>query len=435
MTDKVIFFLSSQSWAIPSDWNNAANTIEVIDGGSGGAQASNTGGQGGGYRKYTNRTLSGSQTVTVGAGGGANTAGGTSSFGSLASPNASFTGGTGGTDFSLGFGGAAAYPSGNGANASSTGPGAGGNFTWTSTHNPSGGASVATASNGSGADGNASNQAGGAYGGGGAVYNDGDGFVGTVGGPGLVVVTYTPIPPATGTLAATEAKDTLAASGQVFTPVSGTLAATEAKDTLAAAGGVGSAGSLAATDPADTFAANGTVANTGPSGALAATDAKDTLAAAGFVGAPGITPVPTGGPRDFVNPWKLQRDRHRKQRQAETPAVEHVEPTAEEIRQAKFAKDRAARVERLRGELAKDKAREEQRKLIEAAKLARQAEELRKAEAAKIAAAIDPAAVARERRRQRQVAANHAHAADLHRQAVELAGHFVHHLVTTPRKK
>jgi hypothetical protein len=36
MTDKVIFLLSGSSWTVPSDWNNAANTIEMIDGGGSG---------------------------------------------------------------------------------------------------------------------------------------------------------------------------------------------------------------------------------------------------------------------------------------------------------------------------------------------------------------------------------------------------------------
>jgi hypothetical protein len=82
----------------------------------------------------------------------------------------------------------------------------------------------------------------------------------------------------TGTVAATEAADTLAASGQVL--ISGTVAATEANDTLAASGSVIVTGTVAATESADTLAATGAVL---VSGTLAATEENDTLAASGLV--------------------------------------------------------------------------------------------------------------------------------------------------------
>lgn len=82
----------------------------------------------------------------------------------------------------------------------------------------------------------------------------------------------------TGTVAATEEADTLAASGQVL--VSGTVAATEANDTLAASGSVIVTGTVAATESADTMAATGAVL---VSGTVAATEANDTLAASGIV--------------------------------------------------------------------------------------------------------------------------------------------------------
>ena len=33
----VVFLTSGTSWTVPSDWNNAANTVEVIGGGGGGS--------------------------------------------------------------------------------------------------------------------------------------------------------------------------------------------------------------------------------------------------------------------------------------------------------------------------------------------------------------------------------------------------------------
>jgi hypothetical protein len=116
----------------------------------------------------------------------------------------------------------------------------------------------------------------------------------------------------TGTLAVTEANDTIAAVGRVA--VGGTLAVTEQADTIAAAGAVRVAGTLASTEQPDTLAATGTVAALGAitgtlsafqavqtliatgqirvNGGLNVTQAAQTLAATGIVGS--IVPPPSG---------------------------------------------------------------------------------------------------------------------------------------------
>src|SRR5262249_37458762 len=82
-----LFLTSGTTWTVPSDWNNANNTIEVIGGGGGsgggfGSVLAGGGGGGGGYSKVVNLTLTPNATVSiqVGAGGSAapsNGAGGT----------------------------------------------------------------------------------------------------------------------------------------------------------------------------------------------------------------------------------------------------------------------------------------------------------------------------------------------------------------------
>jgi len=116
----------------------------------------------------------------------------------------------------------------------------------------------------------------------------------------------------TGTLAITEANDTIAAVGRVA--VGGTLAVTEQADTINAAGAVRVAGTLSRTEANDTLSATGTVAALGAitgtlsalqavqtliatglirvSGGLNVTQAAQTLAAAGIVGS--IVPPPSG---------------------------------------------------------------------------------------------------------------------------------------------
>src|SRR5450631_3029585 len=63
-----------QTWIVPSDWNNASNTIETIGAGGSGAAAGNaaaTGGGGGAWNKSTNISLTPGASVSyeVGAGG------------------------------------------------------------------------------------------------------------------------------------------------------------------------------------------------------------------------------------------------------------------------------------------------------------------------------------------------------------------------------
>jgi hypothetical protein len=87
-------------------------------------------------------------------------------------------------------------------------------------------------------------------------------------------------PVARGIFGATQSVQTLTAAGTVISGITGTLAATQASQTLAAAGGVTARGTLAATQDAQTLAAaGGSVAR----GTLAATQAAQTLTAAGTV--------------------------------------------------------------------------------------------------------------------------------------------------------
>ena len=84
----------------------------------------------------------------------------------------------------------------------------------------------------------------------------------------------------TGTLAVTEANDTISATGG--TGVGAALTRTEANDTIAASGGVAVGASLAVTEALDTISAAGNVAALGTStGTLAVTEAPDTIVAAG----------------------------------------------------------------------------------------------------------------------------------------------------------
>lgn len=66
---------ASTTWVVPSDWNSASNTIEVIGAGGGGARGANSsqwgpgsGGGGGGYSKVSNVTLTPDSSVTVAVG-------------------------------------------------------------------------------------------------------------------------------------------------------------------------------------------------------------------------------------------------------------------------------------------------------------------------------------------------------------------------------
>lgn len=81
----------------------------------------------------------------------------------------------------------------------------------------------------------------------------------------------------TGTLATTNANDTLAASGT--NTITGTVARTNANDTLAASGSTTITGTVATTNADDTLAASGVIG--GSTGTLSYTNANDTLAGVG----------------------------------------------------------------------------------------------------------------------------------------------------------
>ena len=72
---KTIVLTSGSTWTVPSDWNNSANTIEVIGGGGAGQSATRyeggAGGGGGAYSKMSNLTLTKGATViySIGSGG------------------------------------------------------------------------------------------------------------------------------------------------------------------------------------------------------------------------------------------------------------------------------------------------------------------------------------------------------------------------------
>ncbi len=85
----------------------------------------------------------------------------------------------------------------------------------------------------------------------------------------------------TGTVAATQAPNTMAAAGTVL--VSGTVAATQHPNTASAAGSVAISGSVTATQAPNVMAATGTVANGPITGTVAATQAPNTMTGHGAV--------------------------------------------------------------------------------------------------------------------------------------------------------
>lgn len=131
-----IFLTSGTSWTVPTTWNNASNTIEVIGAGGGGSTgltgstgASAQGGAGGGggaYTKITNATLTpgGSVTIAVGSGGGTATAGGDTYICNSTSNCASILG-TAVIAGAKGGGGASGITAGTGGAASSGVPASG----------------------------------------------------------------------------------------------------------------------------------------------------------------------------------------------------------------------------------------------------------------------------------------------------------------------
>ena len=66
---------AGQIWTVPSDWNNSANTIEVIGGGGGGASGQqgldySGGGGGGAYSLISNLSLTPGNSITIQVGSG-----------------------------------------------------------------------------------------------------------------------------------------------------------------------------------------------------------------------------------------------------------------------------------------------------------------------------------------------------------------------------
>jgi hypothetical protein len=90
----------------------------------------------------------------------------------------------------------------------------------------------------------------------------------------------------TGTLASSNNNDTLAASGSVGSAVSGTLASTNNNDTLAASGSPVIVGTLASTNANDSLVASGTTTIVG---SLSTTNNNDTMSASGTSGTPPTT--------------------------------------------------------------------------------------------------------------------------------------------------
>lgn len=91
----------------------------------------------------------------------------------------------------------------------------------------------------------------------------------------------------TGTIARTNANDSVSASGTTGT--AGTIARTNANDTATASGTSGTFGTIATTNANDTTTASGT---SGIFGTIARTNANDSVSAFGDAGQP---PQPTGG--------------------------------------------------------------------------------------------------------------------------------------------
>jgi len=176
--DTVVILTTGTSWTVPDDWT-ATNTIEVIGGGGGGqsnAALGAAGGGGGAYSKISNITsLSGSITISIGAGGGATANGGDTYFNGSSCTGSSICakGGLGATSATGALGGAAAdgvgttkYSGGTGGDGQNTG-------------DTGGGGGGAGGPNGNGATGGAGG-AGQNYGGGGGGGN-GNGYIGSAG--------------------------------------------------------------------------------------------------------------------------------------------------------------------------------------------------------------------------------------------------------------
>lgn len=239
MAGTVIFLTvtGAGNWTVPSDWNSAQNTVEVIGGGSGGNTLGGAG-AGGAYAKVTNLALTAGASIaySVGIGGAPTVAGGNTFFNGTAGAGnnsaqanggaapvtttggiggavvngSGFTGGNGGSlSTDAGGGGGAAGLNGAGVNGANGGVGAGGNGG--NGDNNSGGAGSAggttgiIANGGPGTEYDASHGSGGGGGGcttgtagNGGLYGAGGGGAlagGTAGSgaQGFIVITYNPL--------------------------------------------------------------------------------------------------------------------------------------------------------------------------------------------------------------------------------------------------
>ncbi len=105
----------------------------------------------------------------------------------------------------------------------------------------------------------------------------------------------------TGTVAATNANDTSAASGT--TTVTGTLAKSNGGDTSAASGTTTIVGASSAANADDTSAASGSVGSSGSTGTLATTNANDSAAASGTTTATGAVARANGSDAVIASGW------------------------------------------------------------------------------------------------------------------------------------
>lgn len=222
--DKRAFLTSADvsPFDVPADWNNAANLIECIGGGMNGSTVSSDfgsslGGHGACYARKANVSLTPGGTCDFAVAGPGGDTWAVTNTTVLARRGQTSTAGCigdvvyrGGLRDSVGSGGGAAGPNGpggsapddeqyggdggpggGGAGGDNTGAGIGGDGTeWDSFHGSGGGAAPRI-----GATVGQSGFAGGQYGGGGGGHNFASGtglHPGGPGGPGLIVVTYTP---------------------------------------------------------------------------------------------------------------------------------------------------------------------------------------------------------------------------------------------------
>jgi hypothetical protein len=148
-TQRIVILTSGVSWAVPSDFNPANNTVELWGGGGGGAPGTTNangggGGGGGGYRYQKNFDPGAATTVAyaIGGGGGASAAGGDTTWNTAA---VTAKGGSGAAVAAAGAGGAIGS-GGTGGTAGGTG-GAGRSGTGNSGGGGGGGAAGSTGAN------------------------------------------------------------------------------------------------------------------------------------------------------------------------------------------------------------------------------------------------------------------------------------------------